>query len=173
MLKAHIKTLKGEDEQKIWLRWSLCGDGLLFFQVPSPMGLDHKDPKYQVCHHFPKKSSTLANCILQLPEGQLLSQFVIDLAAPLLRLRTGSNSKNGHPKGLVALILAAVSIESVTIRLPTHACLFSSSVPPGIFQSRQFCQRNSRRSIMDQRSRLIMMDFMERTVYRMIAGKNS
>jgi hypothetical protein len=124
MLKAHIKTLKGEDEQKIWLRWSLRGDGPLFFKVPSPMGLDHKDPKYRVRHHFPKKSSTLVNCILQLPEGRLLSQFVIDLAAPLLRLRTGSNSKNGHPKGLVALILAAVSIESVTIRLPTHARLF-------------------------------------------------
>lgn len=124
MLKAHVKTLKGEDEQKIWLRWSLRGDGPLFFKVPSPMGLDHKDPKYRVCHHFPKKSRTLVNCILQLPEGRLLSQFIIDLAAPLLRLRTGSNLKNGHPKGLVALILAAVSIESVTIRFPTHARLF-------------------------------------------------
>lgn len=66
----------------------------------------------------------VVNCISQLPEGRLLSQFAIDLATPLLRLRAGSNSTNGHPKGLVALILAAVSIKSVTIRLPTHVHLF-------------------------------------------------
>ena len=68
----------------------------------------------------------VVNCISQLPEGRLLSQFVIDLAAPLLRLRASSNSTNGHPKGLVVLILAAVSIKSVTIRLPArpNSCAF-------------------------------------------------
>ena len=37
-----------------WLRWSLRGDGPLFFEVPSPMGspTDQKDPKYQVGHGF-------------------------------------------------------------------------------------------------------------------------
>src|SRR5271168_91084 len=50
---------------------------------------------------------------------------------------------------------------------------FSLSVPSGIMQNRQFCQRNSRRNIMEKRSRLITKDFMEITVYQMIAGSLS
>src|ERR1700679_1574671 len=50
---------------------------------------------------------------------------------------------------------------------------FSLSVPSGIMQNRQFCQRNSRRNIMEKRSRLITKDFMEITVYQMIAGRSS
>lgn len=54
LVKDHIKTLNGEGEVKNWLRWSLRGDGPLFFKVPSPMGspTDHTDPRYQVSQFF-------------------------------------------------------------------------------------------------------------------------
>jgi hypothetical protein len=47
-------------------------------------------------------------CLWKFPQGRLLSQFIIDLATPLLSLRSGSVSEMGYPKGLIALIMAAV-----------------------------------------------------------------
>ncbi|KAF8073481.1 hypothetical protein FPV67DRAFT_1409912 [Lyophyllum atratum] len=93
IVEKHLRTLEGEQAAKDWLRWSRRVDGPLFFKVPSPIDspVEQNDPEYRF------------------PEGRLLSPFVIGLAAPLLTLRTGSASDNGYPKGLVALIMAAVS----------------------------------------------------------------
>jgi hypothetical protein len=46
----------------------------------------------------------------QHPEGRLLSPFIIKLATPSLRLKEGSISEHGYPKGLFALIMAAVRV---------------------------------------------------------------
>jgi len=91
-VNQHISSLKGENAVKDWFRWSLRVDELLFFKVPSPIGSpsDHTDPKYKF------------------PEGRLLSHFIINLVTPLLSLRAGTASENGYPKGLVALIIAAL-----------------------------------------------------------------
>ncbi|KIM39261.1 hypothetical protein M413DRAFT_29440 [Hebeloma cylindrosporum] len=92
IVKQHIGTLNGEQAAKDWLRWSRRVDGPLFFKTPSPIDSpnDQKDPGYQF------------------PGGRLLSPFIIGLATPLLGLRAGSASYNGHPKGLIALIMAAL-----------------------------------------------------------------
>jgi hypothetical protein len=46
--------------------------------------------------------------LLQKPGGKLMTQFIIDLVAPFLRLNSGSASGNGRPRGLIALAMAAV-----------------------------------------------------------------
>jgi hypothetical protein len=54
IVKQYLGTLKGANAAKDWLRWSLRGDGPLFFKVPSPMSspTDQKDPEYQVSRCF-------------------------------------------------------------------------------------------------------------------------
>ena len=52
---------------------------------------------------------------MQFPRGRLLSPFIVSLAAPLLGLRADSVSDNGHPKGLVALIMGVVSTAQIMI----------------------------------------------------------
>ncbi|KAF8180602.1 hypothetical protein BJ912DRAFT_1044848 [Pholiota molesta] len=91
-VKQHISTLDGEKEAREWIRWAIRGDGPLFFRIPTPPNSpsDRTDPTYKQ------------------PEGRLLSRFIINLAAPSLRLKKGSVSENGYPKGLFALIMAAL-----------------------------------------------------------------
>ncbi|KAF8157499.1 hypothetical protein BJ912DRAFT_1070237 [Pholiota molesta] len=93
IVKQHVSTLGGDKEAREWIRWAMrISDGPLFFKKPSPSNSpnDRQDPNYK---H---------------PEGRLLSRFIIDLATPCLRLKKGSISVNGYPRGLFALIMAAL-----------------------------------------------------------------
>ncbi|KAF8164330.1 hypothetical protein BJ912DRAFT_1068402 [Pholiota molesta] len=92
VVKQHVNSLGGEKEAREWTRWAMRSDGPLFFKTPSPFNspTDRNDPAYT---H---------------PEGRLLSQFILNLAAPSLRLKQGSISENGYPRGLFALIMAAL-----------------------------------------------------------------
>ncbi|KJA15335.1 hypothetical protein HYPSUDRAFT_149248 [Hypholoma sublateritium FD-334 SS-4] len=94
LIKQHVSTLEGENEAREWARWATRPDGPLFFKTPTPVNspTDRKDPAYK---H---------------PEGRLLSPFILKLATPCLRLKEGSISENGYPKGLFALIMAAVRV---------------------------------------------------------------
>ena len=107
IIEAHIKSLGSENAGKDWLRWCMRKDGPLFFKVPSP--LENENGEYQVSlHHDFVMIWYVHSPPLQFPEGRLLSGFIISLAAPLIPLRSGSASENGYPKGLIALIMAAV-----------------------------------------------------------------
>ncbi|KAF4610138.1 hypothetical protein D9613_010218 [Agrocybe pediades] len=56
------------------------------------------------------------NCI---PGGRLLSPFIIQLATPLLSFSVGSVINGGHPKGLIALIMAALERAVKHISMPS------------------------------------------------------
>ena len=111
---------------------------------------------------------------IQFPGARLLTPFIISLAAPLLSLRAGSVSDNGYPKGLVALIMGAVSTAQVMIdlRLSLTGLYYSSSVLSNIFPSHRLRWRNSQRSFGDPRLIHITTVFKERKVSQKLAGKS-
>ncbi|KAF9554567.1 hypothetical protein CPC08DRAFT_766634 [Agrocybe pediades] len=99
LVKEHLATIReqkggpaGEKAATEWLRWCMRMDGPLFFRDPSPFTgpTSKNDPSYVF------------------PGGRLLSPFIIKLATPCLKLAVGLVINAGYPRGLVALIMAAL-----------------------------------------------------------------
>ncbi|KAF4616107.1 hypothetical protein D9613_011304 [Agrocybe pediades] len=107
IIKGHLVEIRekpsGGPGDKEWLRWCMRVDGPLFFKDPSPFTspTDKHDPNYVI------------------PGGRLLSPFIIQLATPLLSFSVGSVINGGHPKGLIALIMAALERAVKHISMPS------------------------------------------------------
>ncbi|KAF9053430.1 hypothetical protein BJ165DRAFT_1400729 [Panaeolus papilionaceus] len=103
VVKDHLDSLDDEKARRDWLVWASRSDGPLFFKKPvdpkSPR--DREDPAY--VH----------------PSGHLLSTFIINLFTSFIRLKAGSILDSNHPRGLVALIMAALERGVKSLR-PGH-----------------------------------------------------